>query len=117
MWRRNRDWQPEEVIAQQQAMNRQTWEVLKSRGVDEATELRLDFAYTAADRDRAEVLAAFLRAETDYEVRVDDAGVSGSTQSTEISPSILDEWVAWMVLAGFENGGCKFDGWGTAIPE
>jgi hypothetical protein len=70
------------VIAQQQAMNRQTWEALQSGGVDETTELRLDFAYAADDRDQADVLAAFLREDTDYDVRVDDFGVTGSTQPT-----------------------------------
>ncbi len=117
MWRRKRDWQPEEVLAHQQAMNQQTWHALQANGIDEDTELRLDFAYDADDRDSADQLAGFLRAETDYDVRADERGVTGSTRPTTISPGILDDWVEWMVVAGYENGRCKFDGWGTAIPE
>ena len=117
MWRRKSEWQPQEVVAQQKVMNRQTWEVLQTRGVDETRMLRLDFAYDAESREQAEDLAAFLRRETDYDVRIDGRGVVGSTQPTTISPGILDEWVTWMVLAGHENGRCKFDGWGTALPD
>ena len=97
-------------------MNSQTWEVLQGHGVTEQTELRLDFAYETPDKNAAEELAAFLREETDYDVRVEDGEVRGSTQPTNISVSILDEWVRWMVLAGYEKGRCKFDGWGTAVP-
>ena len=42
-----------------------------------------------------------------------DWEVTGTTQPTKVSLEILDEWVAWMVAAGFEHGGCRFDGWGT----
>ena len=40
--------------------------------------------------------------------------VQGSTQPTTISPEILDQWVDWMVSAGFERG-CEFDGWGAQV--
>jgi hypothetical protein len=115
MWKRRKDWRPEEVLAQQLAMNRQTWKALQSQGVTEDTELRLDFTYEGSDRDSADALATFLKDETDYDVRVEAEEVKGSTQGTTVSAEILDQWVKWMVLAGYENGRCKFDGWGTAV--
>jgi hypothetical protein len=99
-----------------------TWELMREHGVDETTELRLDFIFVAADPRAAERLASFLRAETDYDVRVDRAAapadgatwvVEGQTQSTIVSPGILEDWVAWMIAAGVDEGGCTFDGWGT----
>ena len=43
-------------------------------------------------------------------------GVTGTTQPTAVDLETLNEWVTWMVLAGHENGNCKFDGWGAAVP-
>lgn len=114
--------QAREVLAQQLAMNQQSWAALQEHGVTEQTELKLDFFYVAPGESEAEGLRVFIEDETDYEVRVDSQGgfmkkkqwlVVGSTQPTKISQEILDEWVGWMVAAGFEHGGCEFDGWGT----
>jgi hypothetical protein len=85
--------------------------------VTESTELRLGFFYEAPSDGAAEELAAFLRAETDYDVSVDGVSVSGTTQPTSVSARVLDDWVEWMVLAGAEHGRCEFDGWGAAIPD
>jgi hypothetical protein len=117
VWKPRKDWRPEEVLAQQLAMNPETWAVLQSHGVTEETELRLDFTYEAPDRESGDALASFLREETDYDVRADAKEVSGSTQGTTISAEILDEWVEWMVLAGHEHGRCEFDGWGATVPD
>ena len=116
MWRRKREWRPEDVVARQQAMNRETWAALEENGVGPRTELRLDFFYVAPGRDEANALAQFLRAETDYDVRTDSKSVSGSPQPTTVSPDVLDGWVEWMVLAGYEHGRCEFDGWGAELP-
>jgi len=116
MWKRNKEWSPEEVLSRQLAMNERTWAELQAHGVTEETQLRLDFFYEAPDEESAEALARFLVDETDYEVRHDDSSVSGATLDTTISQEILDQWVRWMVLAGHENGHCKFDGWGAAVP-
>ena len=40
--------------------------------------------------------------------------VSGRTQKTAVSKEILDQWVEWMVAAGFDHQ-CEFDGWGTSV--
>ena len=116
MLRRKKEWDPEDVLRRQLAMNRQTWAALQSQGVTQETELRLDFMYKAAYSEKANALAGFLRAATDYDVRADDASVSGTTQATAVGPEILDEWVMWMVLIGYEHGRCQFDGWGAAVP-
>jgi hypothetical protein len=117
MRRRKKEWQPEDILARQLAMNRQTWVALQAHGVTEDTELRLDFSYVAPAHEQAEELARFLHQETDYEVRADGDSVSGSTQATTVSPEVLDQWVEWMVYAGAEHGRCEFDGWGTAVPN
>jgi hypothetical protein len=110
----------DELLAKHLTMNRMTWTVLQRHGVTQQSKLRLDFSYNAPNRAAADGLAALLRDETDYDVRVESQGsllrrrwlVEGRTQTTSISPAILDEWVTWMVTAGKEWS-CEFDGWGT----
>ncbi len=109
------DWTPEDEIAAKQTRNVHMWEALQKHGVTEATELRLDFFYDAPNASAAKQLAEFLREETDYDVAFTEEGVTGTTQPTTVTPSMLDEWVEWMVLAGYENGRCKFDGWGAEV--
>ncbi|MGD9720813.1 MAG: ribonuclease E inhibitor RraB [Pirellulales bacterium] len=109
------------ILANQLAMNRQTWVVLERYGVTESSMLRLDFTYYAPSREAAAALSALLQQETDYDVSVAGSGwffrrrwlVQGTTQPTAVSPTILDQWVTWMVAAGAKLN-CDFDGWGTA---
>jgi hypothetical protein len=111
-----------EVLEKQLAMNQQTWRTLQKHGVTVSTQLCLEFLYRAPDRAAAQELKDLLEHETDYDVRVQSSGsllrkqwsVSGTTRPTTISPEILDQWVDWMVTAGFEHR-CEFDGWGTEI--
>jgi len=111
-----------EILAKQLLMNRQTWATLQAHGVTEQSQLRLEFAYNAPRREVADALSSLIREQTNYEVRVEGNGnflrrkwrVTGATQSTVISPDILDQWVTWMVSAGKEQG-CDFDGWGTSL--
>jgi len=121
MWKRSKDWQPEKLIAVMVANNRQLWAQLQDAGVTEQTELRLDFFYESAGSEGDAELAELLRRETDYDVQIGEGGkkgygVTGTTQPTAVDVEKLNEWVTWMVLAGYENGRCKFDGWGAAIP-
>jgi hypothetical protein len=112
-------------LERQLAMNRQTWQALQDHGVTGESRRRLDFFYIAPGEKEANALAEFLKAETDYEVAVSSSGggflkktawgVNGTTQETELSLAILDQWVRWMVAAGNENGGCEFDGWGAPV--
>lgn len=111
-----------QALAQQLAMNQRSWQALQEHGVTEDSELRLDFFYVAPGEREAEELREFLQRETDYDVRVDSSGggftrkkswtVSGTTQPAQVSLDILDQWVGWMVAAGFERD-CEFDGWGA----
>jgi regulator of RNase E activity RraB len=115
------------TLAEQRQMTAETWNVLRERGVDEQTALRLEFFYAAPDRESAELLATYLAREADYELATTadetEAAAAGAwllrgrTRQTAVSLAILDQWVAWMVTAGAENGGCVFDGWGTSVPQ
>jgi hypothetical protein len=110
------------LLAEQLVMNEETWSTLVRHGVTEATELRLDFAYAAPDQARAESLESLLKAQTDYDVRIESSrdllgkgwAVVGSTRPTSVSHEILDQWVDWMVTAGLHQN-CEFDGWGTQV--
>jgi hypothetical protein len=116
----------EQVLSKQLAMNQATWRTLQQHGISEDADLRLDFTYIAAGEKEAEDLTALLRRETDYEVRMMSSGggllkkkrwtVSGTTQPTSVNLDILNQWVTWMVVKGFEMG-CEFDGWGTQVPS
>jgi hypothetical protein len=105
----------------------QTWEALQAHGVDGSGELPLEFFYQAPGERAASALAAFLRAETDYEVVTGSQktgllsrrawNVAGSTRPMAVSLDILLEWATWMVAAGAEHGPCKFHGWGAHAPS
>jgi hypothetical protein len=117
------DWE-QEVIEAQLELNRDSWFELQQHGVTEETELRLEFFYVAPDERAARALAEALLEDTEYEVGVESSGggmlkrkdwaVNGTTHPTVVSQEILDEWVAWMVMVGLENG-CDFEGWGAQL--
>jgi hypothetical protein len=120
MWKRSKDWQPEVLTAPMIARNQQLWTALQKASMTDQTELRLDFFYDSAGSAADSELGEFLRQETDYDVKAGESthyGVTGTTQPTLLNPEKLDQWVTWMVLAGYEHGRCKFDGWGAAIPK
>ena len=86
-------------------MNRQTWEVLKQKGITPRSQIRLDFSFNAPSRDTADAMETFIREETDYDVQVDSTGsilgrqwrVEGTTQETAVSQEILDQWsLGWL---------------------
>jgi hypothetical protein len=109
------EWRPDDVIAKLMVINEQTWVALERLGVTAETQLRLHFDYEGDDEAARSRLADYLRRETDYEVQVVPDGVTGSTEPRTLSLESLHEWVRWMVLAGYENGPCKFDGWDSTI--
>ena len=114
----------DEHLAHQLAMNQVSWQTLQEHGVTERSELELDFFYLAPGEHQARALAAFLQSETDYAVRLTSRAsgflkkkawfVEGTTRPTKASQDTLDQWVTWMVGAGFEHG-CAFDGWGAEV--
>jgi hypothetical protein len=115
------------VLRNQLEMNPRTWQAMTDLGVAEETALRLDFAYAAPGQVEANQLAAFLQRETDYAVQASSVKkgplsrrvwfVEGTTNATTLSLDVLNQWVEWMVLAGYENGKCEFDGWGAQLPD
>jgi hypothetical protein len=115
MWRRTKDWDPSHLVSRQQASNQQMWARLQTRGVTDETPLRLDFTYRAPGEQEAEDLGQFLRAATGYDVKTHGKSVEGTTRESTINLSVLDEWVSWMVLAGYHKGRCEFDGWGAEV--
>lgn len=115
----------ERILDLQLSENPQIWARFQEHGMDEHA-WRLGFIYLAPGEQEAEDLAAFLRAETDYEVEVRSQRprklatrewlVIGATQPTAVSLELLNEWVEWMVAAGAAAGPCAFDGW-AAQPQ
>jgi hypothetical protein len=114
------------TLASQLEFTPVTWAALQEHGVTEASSLALDFFYEAPGEDEAQALVAFLQAGTDYDVKADSTktgkffsklewAVNGTTQAQALTLLTLNEWVEWMVLAGAENGECKFDGWGAQV--
>lgn len=103
--------------------NEEIWAQLREYGVEDDSRLRLGFVYLAPGQEEAEVLVAFLRAQTDYEVdarvRPDGAeqswSVIGTTQPTAVSLAVLDDWSNWMIAAGAAEGPCAFDGWAAQL--
>jgi hypothetical protein len=116
------------AVARQRVMSQDAWAMLQAHGVTEDTDLSLELLYFAGDESKAEVPARHLKRERDYEVRVEPAAgsvglfkrkkwvVTGTTRETKISLEILNDWITWMVVAGFKAG-CEFDRWGTRAPR
>lgn len=104
----------------------ETWDVLAGLGVRDGAILQFDFSYQPAPEKAARELAEFLRAETDYEVRVEATRsgfrgktwhVEGQTRPMPTDLGRLQHWVTWMFVAGQEHGPCELDGWGTPVPQ
>jgi Zn ribbon nucleic-acid-binding protein len=99
--------------------NIRIWGELQEQGAGEQPELRLTFAYLAVGEAEAQQLAAFLGAETDYELFVRSRGrlrkrrwfVAGATQPAPVTLDTINAWTEWMIAAGAEHGPCAFDGW------
>ncbi len=99
--------------------NIRIWGELLEEGVGDEPELRLTFAYLAGGEAEAERLAAFLRAETDYELFVRSHGrgrkrqwfVAGATRPARVTLDTINAWTEWMIAAGAEHGPCAFDRW------
>ncbi len=115
------------LIVQHQDFSVATLEQLHALGVvDDVTLLQFDFQYRAPGQREAQDLVGFLEQATDYDVEVSrgprrglrrEWTVSGRTQETPVSSEIINDWIRWMVLAGAQHGGCRFDGWGAFVPK
>jgi len=116
----------ERILNAHLEVNPSSWEALQQRGVDEQTELQLDFEFTAPGEQETRSLMRFLRAETDYEfqggARNESDGtqrwmVLGMTSPMALSLDVLNEWVTRMTAYGRDGGPASFDGWGARTPE
>ncbi len=116
----------ERILKAHLEVNPSSWEALQLRGVDEQTELQLDFEFTALGEPETRSLMRFLRAETDYEfqggARNEKDGsqrwmVIGRTSPMALSVDVLNEWVTRMTAYGRDHGPASFDGWGARTPE
>ncbi|MEA2219945.1 MAG: hypothetical protein QOJ35_2571 [Solirubrobacteraceae bacterium] len=111
----------EQLLALALERNPGIWDDLRRRGMTDESELRLVFLYLAPGEAEADELAAFLRAETDYEVKAHSQRarrraarewfVAGVTQPATLTLETVDAWVDWMIAAGAAHGPCAFDGW------
>jgi hypothetical protein len=111
----------EQLLELQLERNRDVWAELREHDVEDDTPLRLGFLFLAPGKAEGKRLVAFLRAETDYDVRArtrpDDGAwvVIGTTQPAPVSLAMLDDWVEWMIAAGAAEGPCAFDGWAAQL--
>jgi hypothetical protein len=111
----------EQLLDLQLQRNRDAWAKLREHDIADDSKLRLGFVYLAPAEPQARELAAFLQAETDYDVRArtrpEDAAwvVVGTTQPTPVSLELLDEWVTWMIAVGAAEGPCAFDRWAAQL--
>ncbi len=107
------------LLERQLARNRDVWAELEEHGVADA-HVRLGFVYLAPGEGEAQRLVAFLREETDYDVRArsrpaeeapgeESWFVLGTTQPAAVTLELLDDWVEWMIAAGAVEGPCAFD--------
>jgi hypothetical protein len=113
----------QEILARQLAMTPATWGVMRTRGVSEATPLKVDLFFYSPNEDRAQALASHLRdtlgnAECDVQ-----SGTSNGTFSVQAvvpertyTEQALLELVTNMCNVGFEHDS-EFDGWGAPIPQ
>jgi hypothetical protein len=100
----------------------ETWRLLQRNGVDEYSELTLNFFYETPEEEKALALLTHLKAETDYELDIACKGflrkrwrVSGTTPASSLTLNLLNDWVRHMVLAGARFG-CGFLGWSAGLP-
>ena len=106
---------PEDALAGELAQNARTWAILRRLGVEEGTELPLDFFFETAGPEGDAELAAHLREVAGYDVVLEPGGVKGRTEPMGLSPAALDEWVLAMLQTGCDHGACAFAGWTATV--
>jgi len=108
----------EDNLAEQTAMTPRTLEILRGHGVNEQTELRLEFFFYTDAIDKALGLAEKLAQRgysVDYGPSAGDRkvfAVTGWTDRMPMDESTVLTWTRLMCRLGYEHD-CDFDGWGT----
>jgi tetratricopeptide (TPR) repeat protein len=107
------------TVQKQKEMNTQTLTQLRKYGVENESELKLEFFFYTDRQDKASNLAIELK-KLNYNIETIDksAGdpklwaVTGWTTPIKMDVKSVTEWTEQMCKIGFEND-CDFDGWGT----
>jgi len=112
------DAEKQSVLTHQLLMSESTWEKMIELGYTPEKEISLEFFYESPTWRDAEALRTFLQSEVEYTSVVhayaDEWKLTGRTQQTKLTLSIIKQWIEWMVIAGFQFNS-KFDGWGAEI--
>jgi len=100
----------------QMNMTPQTLEQLRTHGVTENTELKLEYFFYTNSQEKAKRLADSLH-KLNYTVKYGESigtlvAITGWTSKMKMSNSNVEEWTKEMCDLGFKYD-CEFDGWGT----
>jgi len=109
----------EDNIAHQLRMLNTKWEAFKENGVNEDTELVLEFVYLAPNKESANSLNTALE---NYDSSTRSRGllkkkwfVDGKSHPTTVSKETLAQWLDFMITLGWEHS-CEFDGFESSLP-
>jgi hypothetical protein len=100
----------DERLEQECEQNARTWAALLRLGVTAGTELALTFHFTPPCQELAEHLR-----EGGNRVVLEKDCLTGWTPPMALCPAALDDWVAEMLRAGDQHGGCAFAGWTATV--
>ena len=105
-------------LASQKRMNFDTLLQLGKYGVDNDSQLRLEYFFYTNEQDKASNLAIEL-SKLGYEVTVDISEgnkdqwvITGWTTKMQMDLNTVTGWTNQMCKLGYDND-CDFDGWGT----
>lgn len=103
----------------QSEMNGQTLGVLSQHGVNQQSELKLDYSFYTNKKEKAEELNSELKTkkyETSDIIKENRYWrIQGWTLKIKMDNNSIDNWTNEMCLLGYKHD-CEFDGWGT-IPQ
>jgi regulator of RNase E activity RraB len=108
----------ERNLASQTGMAPETLAQLRTYGVTEKTELRLEYFFYTNAEQKAERLAAELASrgyQVSHRLAASEDGthlISGWTQPLPMSDAAVVSWTAAMCNLGYRHD-AEFDGWGT----
>ena len=104
-------------LIQKLTMNKQIIAKIKALG-DSMESRGVDYFFYTPNKKDADALAAHLKREKGYSVKVnhitEDWCVTGKSKSIRLFQADVDDWVIWMYNTG-KKFNCLFDGWGTDV--
>ncbi len=107
-------------------INREQWDALCAHGVEDGTELNLDYSFSTAEEATAQGFAQAFEKRYGYASEIQFFpyespeepavwAIQGSTPSTKTNLEFLNKWVEELVLFGAEHD-TMFEGWGAYPP-